>query len=108
MEFSGLMEGQMDMRQEADNLKRLRQNFKNTPSVTFPEPIDGLIHKDVLVEEFIEGEPISQYIEMTEDDPIKRQLAATSLKAFLTMLIHHNFAHGAYLLLLTDLIIYII
>ena len=31
---------------------------------------------------------------MAEDAPIRRELAATSLNAFLTMLIHHNYTHG--------------
>ena len=58
MEFRGLIGKQMDMSVEADNLHRLRRNFRNDPRVVFPEPI--LVHKDVLVEEFMHGEPISR------------------------------------------------
>lgn len=97
-----------------------------TQQVAFPEPL--LVHPDVLVEEYIHGEPISRYedcywtipwtyrtqvsvnptihtypippfrisyIHMEDKDtPIRRHLAETSLTAFLTMLIHHNYTHG--------------
>lgn len=95
MEFRGLIGAQMDMSKEAENLKRLRRNFKDDPRVLFPEPI--LAHSDVLVEEFMHGEPISSFINRHEHEgltDIKRHLAATSLQTFLTMLLHHNFAHG--------------
>lgn len=56
--FDGLMRMQLDMRTEAHNLRRLRHNFAGHPTVAFPEPLR--VHEDVLVEEFIEGEPISR------------------------------------------------
>ncbi len=57
-EFEGLMRMQLDMGVEAANLRRLRQNFAGHPQVAFPEPL--LVHEDVLVEEFIQGKPISR------------------------------------------------
>jgi aarF domain-containing kinase len=59
-EFDGLMRSQLSMAVEATNLRRLRQNFAGHPNVAFPEPL--LVHEDVLVEEFVHGEPISRCV----------------------------------------------
>ena len=37
-EFAATLGAQMDMRAEADNLERLRENFRNQSSVSFPAP----------------------------------------------------------------------
>jgi len=96
-EFTTLMYDQMDMRKEAQNLHRLRDNFKSNPSVTFPEPLDAYVSEDVLVEEYVHGESISNYIAMDEamaPPGLRQKLAALSLSSFLQMLITHNFAHA--------------
>lgn len=59
-QFDGLMRQQVDMRIEAANLRRLRRNFAGHSHVAFPEPL--MAHQDVLVEEFVEGEPISRCV----------------------------------------------
>ena len=96
-EFTTLMYDQMDMRKEAHNLHRLRDNFKSNPSVTFPEPVNAYVSEDVLVEEYVHGESISNYIAMDDamaPPGLRQKLAALSLSSFLQMLITHNFAHA--------------
>lgn len=93
-EFAGLMEMQMDMEKEAQNLHRLRRNFKSNRHIIFPEPVDRLTSRDVLVEEFMEGESINKYIHMEEamaPPGLRKKLAGLSLSSFLQMLIADNF-----------------
>jgi predicted unusual protein kinase regulating ubiquinone biosynthesis (AarF/ABC1/UbiB family) len=58
-EFAMLMQAQLDMRVEAENLRRLRKNFEGSTVITFPEPL-GHTSEHVLIESFIHGEPISK------------------------------------------------
>lgn len=58
-EFAHMLSMQMDLRGEARNLNRFRENFAGDQSwdVVFPEPMPRFTTADVLVETFIEGKP---------------------------------------------------
>lgn len=86
-EFASLMEMQMDLRREAANLERFIKDFEHDPAVFFPQPIYPWVAANVLVEEFLRGEPISNFF------PSKK-LADMGLQAFLHMVIVTNFVHG--------------
>ncbi|XP_007903289.1 uncharacterized aarF domain-containing protein kinase 2 isoform X2 [Callorhinchus milii] len=53
-EFEILMRRQIDLRYEAENLERFRENFKDVESVRFPMPLRPFVTKRVLVETFEE------------------------------------------------------
>ena len=55
-QFSQLMRKQVDMRVEAKNLQRFRDNFRQSPKVLFPKPLYPLVTEEMLVEEYFEGE----------------------------------------------------
>lgn len=86
-EFSSLMEMQMDLRREAVNLERFIKDFEEDPTVVFPQPIYPWVAANVLVEDFLRGEPISNFF------PSKK-LAHMGLQAFLHMVFIANFVHG--------------
>lgn len=71
--FTKSMKDQLDLRIEAHHLKKFRENFKYDNWATFPEPIDGYITKNVLVETFIDGIPINTFITSVDkkDNEIK-------------------------------------
>ena len=99
-EFRILMISQLDLRKEAEALKRFRHNFgcdyneratgpfgfgykryiTNKVAVTFPLPLEGLAFKNVLFETFEEGEVISKYLDPrvrfpVESHPTKRAVS---------------------------------
>ena len=66
-DFEQLMRRQMDLRLEAHNLLRFRENFAEERSldVSFPEPL-WYESSEVLVEGFMEGLPIYKFIHGTQ------------------------------------------
>ncbi|KAL0113006.1 hypothetical protein PUN28_012324 [Cardiocondyla obscurior] len=91
-EFARLMENQVDMRLEASNLARFSANFLKRNDVTFPRPYAGLTHREILVESFHEGTPISDYLEH-DDAALQRRLAKIGITAVLKMVFRDNFIH---------------
>jgi aarF domain-containing kinase len=61
--FSDMMRLQMDLRIEAENLARFRLNFKHRSTVTFPIPYREYTTRDILIEEFVDGVPLSAFLE---------------------------------------------
>merc|ERR1740130_295627 len=56
---------------------------------------EGLVTREVLVETFLPGQPLTRLLarnDMTAD--ARAALARHGLRAFLQMLIHHNFVHA--------------
>ncbi|CAN0530145.1 unnamed protein product, partial [Ectocarpus sp. 12 AP-2014] len=60
-QFASLMEMQMDLRQEAANLERFTKNFEDDPTILFPNPVYPWVHESVLMEDFLRGEPVSDF-----------------------------------------------
>ena len=119
-EFARFMGRQLDLTHEAHNLERFAENFRDEAHITFPRPIRSmpgteaasepldLVSREVLVETFIDGQTLSA---MLLDDEAARkrdgggaapaerkarntELARLGLRAFLTMLLKHNFVHA--------------
>lgn len=91
--FESILQRQIDLRIESNNLLQFLKNFSNRGvkesgiHVTFPVPVEGFISRDVMVEEYIDGVPISAYVNDSSEAGIiaRRQLAAPLLNAFLKM-----------------------
>merc|ERR1719445_1738222 len=86
----------MDFDREARNLARFRRDFQNDEDVNFPEPIMGLTSREVLVESFVSGEPIANFLNEDEDHTKKdrQNLAMMGLKMTMEMIFLHDFVHG--------------
>ena len=80
--------------QEADNLERLRENFRNQSSVSFPAPRRALVSEDVLVEDFVEGPSMREYLKRDVDDARRKALARVGVDAVCKMIFHDNLLHG--------------
>jgi aarF domain-containing kinase len=99
-EFAALMYAQLDLRVEARNLQRFRENFRNDASIGFPNPIEGWVSESCLVETFEEGQLIGDWLQLATVDENGiagsegAELAAIGLRTFLRMLFIHNFCHG--------------
>ncbi|KAJ3046026.1 hypothetical protein HDV00_003775 [Rhizophlyctis rosea] len=91
--FSVMMKDQLDLRSEADHLRRFAKDFEKRENVSFPEPVGDLIRKDVLVETFSVAIPVVKFL---NEGPtvFDHDLADIGLMAFLRMLIIDNFTHA--------------
>ncbi|KAK6505903.1 hypothetical protein TWF506_010837 [Arthrobotrys conoides] len=91
--FGEMMRLQLDLRIEANNLLRFRNNFKNRSAVTFPMPYMSYSTRQVLVEEFTLGVPLEAFLK-NGGGVFQKQAADMGLDAFLHMLLIDNFAHA--------------
>ena len=95
-EFRELMVGQVDMRQEARNLVKFRENFRDNTRVFFPEPLEELCGSSVLVEDWVEGVGIQVYMDQSggEGEVVRKELAELGVEMLLKMVFTDNYWHG--------------
>jgi len=91
--FGDLMRQQLDLRHEAYTLGRLKRNFLTWRTVAVASPIYPLVSRRILIEEWLEGLPISNMIGASCLSS-KKDLAATGIQSFLQMLLWDNFIHA--------------
>uniref|UniRef100_A0A672UHH6 AarF domain containing kinase 2 n=1 Tax=Strigops habroptila TaxID=2489341 RepID=A0A672UHH6_STRHB len=84
----------IDLRYEARNLERFRQNFLDVDFVKFPTPLWPLVTADVLVETFEESEPISRYLHAEIATELRQRLAKMGMDMLLKMVFVDNFVHA--------------
>lgn len=94
--FSKSMKAQLDLAEEARNLKVFAQNFKDFDRIVFAVPYEEFTNQSVLVESFETGVQISEYInnDVRKKEGINYQLARLGFISFLKMLLIDNFVHG--------------
>jgi len=99
-EFARMLVPQLDLRNEARNIQKFNENFKDYPHVVFPKLISGYeSHPDILVESFCEGIPVDQFVRKHDPDNIEekrlREVACDRAAHIMcTMIFEHNFVHG--------------
>ena len=92
-QFGEMMRLQLDLRIEAANLVRFRKNFDKRTTAWFPYPYTSYTTREVLVEEFARGMPLSAFLE-NGGGVWRHELANEGLDAFLRMLLVDNFVHA--------------
>lgn len=92
-QFGDMMKLQLDLRIEAANLARFRKNFKDRTTAWFPYPYPELTTRNVLVEEFASGMPLSSFLEFG-GGVFQTAVADEGLDAFLRMVLLDNFIHS--------------
>lgn len=80
--FGSLMKSQLDLREEAHNLKRFEDNFRHRQTVSFPRPLTDYTSHNVLVEEFSDAVPLKYFLRSSAG-PFDRIIANLGLDAFL-------------------------
>ncbi|KAJ8245643.1 hypothetical protein GJAV_G00272930 [Gymnothorax javanicus] len=93
-EFEKLMFRQIDLRYEAENIERFRENFRDVDFVTFPTPLRPFVTRNVLVETFEESEPISNFLSPAVPEAVKKKIARMGVDTLLKMIFVDNFVHG--------------
>lgn len=71
-----------DYHAEADNLRRLRDNFLDEPDILFPKVYDDLSSKRVLVMEFMEGIKITDVDELEAAGINRTEVASILVKSY--------------------------
>jgi aarF domain-containing kinase len=92
-QFGEMMKLQLDLRIEAANLSIFRKNFKPRTTAWFPYPYTQFTTRQVLVEEFAQGMPLSDFME-NGGGVFQQDIADEGLDAFLRMLLIDNFVHA--------------
>lgn len=92
-QFGAPLHKQLDLRLEAGNLQRFKQNFRRWRSVGFPSPLFPLVSSSVLVESFEDGDLISSLVR-NPDYATSVQVSQTGLDLYLKMLMRDNFLHA--------------
>ncbi|RMJ26887.1 Ubiquinone biosynthesis protein [Aspergillus sp. HF37] len=92
-QFGEMMKLQLDLRIEASNLVMFREKFKSRTTAWFPYPYLDYSTREVLVEEFAQGIPLSTFLE-SGGGPYQQEIANEGLDAFLHMLLIDNFVHA--------------
>lgn len=92
-QFGEMMKLQLDLRIEAANLSIFRQNFKDRSTAWFPYPYTDFTTRNVLIEEYAQGIPLSVFME-NGGGVFQHDIADEGLDAFLRMLLLDNFVHA--------------
>ena len=90
-EFDRAMIRELDLTNELANIRRFRQNFAGTPWMRIPEPIDELCTRSVLVMEFLEGVPFTEYAAVGAD---RERIARQGVAAVFKMAFEDGFFHA--------------
>lgn len=85
---------ELDMRKEAANTERLRENFAGSTSLYVPQVHHGLSRTNVLVLERIYGVPISDIAQLKRRGTNMKRLAERGVETFFTQVFEHNFFHA--------------
>ncbi|XP_076589636.1 putative aarF domain-containing protein kinase 2 isoform X2 [Chaetodon auriga] len=93
-EFEKLMTKQIDLRFEAKNIERFRNNFRDVDYVKFPTPLRPFVTSTILVETFEESQPISNFLSADVPLKVKQRIARMGLDTMLKMVFLDNFVHG--------------
>ncbi|XP_035593578.1 uncharacterized aarF domain-containing protein kinase 2 [Oncorhynchus keta] len=93
-EFEVLMTKQIDLRFEANNIEKFRENFKDVDFVKFPTPLRPFVTRSILVETFEESEPISNYLRPEVPLKVKQRIARMGVETLLKMVFVDNFVHA--------------
>jgi aarF domain-containing kinase len=98
-QFADSMKDQLDLRIEAKNLKKFSQKFAKDDWALFPEPIEGFISKNVVVETLMDGIPLQYYTNQRDTKDIKIEqlrlkLSDLGVRAVVKMIFFDNFIHG--------------
>ncbi|CAN2391802.1 kinase 2 [Pristimantis euphronides] len=93
-EFEKLMTQQIDLHFEARNLETFQQKFEKIDFIKFPTPLQPFVTKNILVETFEDGEPMTLYLQEKGSSEIKRRIAAMGVDMLLKMIFVDNFVHA--------------
>ena len=91
--FSKMMNGQLDLKEEARNLLQFHRDFKEWGTVGFPKPVLAYTKRDFLTETWVDGVLLEKFLALGPAN-CDKELADIGLTSFLKMLILDNHLHA--------------
>lgn len=98
-QFAESMNRQLDLRVEASNLVKFAKKFSHDTWAVFPQPIEGFVAKNVLVETLMDGSPISRFMDLPakigdKTYDLKMKLSDLGARLVIKMVFFDNLIHG--------------
>lgn len=93
-EFSGMLQAELDYRQEADNLERFARHFEHDPRLCVPLPLRDLSGRRVLVMTLVDGMRIADVPDVRRIELDMRGLAESLLRGYLDQVFVHGDLHA--------------
>ena len=93
-EFATMILSEIDYENEAENIRRMRDLFKDEPRVIVPAVVDDLSRETVLTTEFISGFRIDDERAMKSRGVERRAVTELLLETYSRMIFEHRFFHA--------------
>ncbi|MEE3236573.1 MAG: ubiquinone biosynthesis regulatory protein kinase UbiB [Pseudomonadota bacterium] len=93
-EYEKTIIDELDMMREAANTAQLKRNFEGSDKLYVPEVYYDYCRPQVLVQERIDGIPISDMDALRESGANIQMLAENGVEIFFTQVFRHNFFHA--------------
>ena len=94
-EFAKRIWAELDFREEAKNAETLRRNFAGQERVVIPEVIAGLVHRRVLVLEYVDGTRIDRlHDRIAAGDIALPTVVGMVVDAYIKMMLEDGFFHA--------------
>jgi aarF domain-containing kinase len=74
--FGEMMQEQLDLRNEGRNLKKFNNLFEHNLTVMFPRPMMRFTTRNMLIEEFANGIPVSVFLDQARESRSKHEASA--------------------------------
>ncbi|MBC6427860.1 MAG: 2-polyprenylphenol 6-hydroxylase [Cellvibrionales bacterium] len=85
---------ELNLRYEAANAQKLRDNFRDNPLNYTPKVHWDYVRENILVSERIDGIPVTDIATIEAHGIDLKQLAETGVRIFFTQVFEHNFFHA--------------
>lgn len=93
-DYRFIIESELDLRREAANAQKLRDNFIDNPVNYTPMVYWDYVCENIMVSERIDGIPVTDVQAITELGIDLKQLAEIGVGIFFTQVFEHNFFHA--------------
>ncbi|RLV61359.1 ubiquinone biosynthesis regulatory protein kinase UbiB [Parashewanella curva] len=93
-DYKNTILGELDLKLEAHNATKLRNNFLDSDSLYIPFVYEELCHRRLMVMERIDGIPVSNVEELTAQGTNFKLLAERGVEIFFTQVFRDNFFHA--------------
>src|SRR4029453_13640344 len=85
---------ELDYRQEASNLRTLRENLAGFQRIVIPEPIEDYTSERVLTMDYVEGQKVTALTPLARIDLDGAALATELFRAYLKQILVDGFVHA--------------
>lgn len=93
-EFANMILLEIDYENEAENIRRMRDDFKDDPRLVIPDIIEEYSRSSILTTEFIEGIPINNLEKMDELRVNRVAVSELLMEAYMKMVFKNRFFHA--------------